>query len=152
MFRKFSLTALVALLSGSALLATIFGSVRGIVHDQQHRPIPSVEVVMKAKTSDYTQRSQTSSEGEFHFDSVPVGEYVVTATKQGFATVEQSITVLSGTAPILHFEMQLASQAQTVTVTPKPHRHKRNRSRQPRWSLVNKSPTRRALPGQTAWR
>ncbi|HEY4978004.1 MAG TPA: TonB-dependent receptor [Candidatus Acidoferrum sp.] len=117
MFRRFSLLAAGAMLCAGALLATIFGSVRGIVHDQQHRPIPNVEVVLKARNSDYSQRAQTNAEGEFHFDSVPVGEYTVTTTKFGFTSLEQSITVLSGSAPILHFEVQVATQAQTVTVT-----------------------------------
>jgi hypothetical protein len=117
MFRKFFLIGVTALLCSSAIFATIFGSVRGIVHDQQHRPIANAEIVLKAKASDYSQKAQTSAEGEFHFDSVPVGEYVVSAAKQGFATLEQSITVLSGTAPILHFEMLVASEAQTVTVS-----------------------------------
>ncbi len=117
MFRRFSLLAAGALLCASALLATIFGSVRGIVHDQQHRPIQNVEVVLKARNSDYSQKVQTNAEGEFHFHSVPVGEYTVTTARTGFTSLEQSITVLSGSAPILHFEVQVATQAQTVTVT-----------------------------------
>ena len=117
MFRKISLLAAAALLFAGVLLATIFGSVRGIVHDQQHRPIASIEVVLKARNSEYTQKSQTDAQGEFHFDSVPTGDYTVTAAKTGFSSLEQSITVLSGTAPILHFELLVATQAQTVTVT-----------------------------------
>jgi outer membrane cobalamin receptor len=97
--------------------ATVFGTVRGIVHDPQHRPIADIDVVLKAVDSDYTQKSSTNADGEFHFDSVPVGKYKVTVTKAGFASVEQGLTVLSGTAPVLHLEMQLATQAQSVTVT-----------------------------------
>jgi outer membrane cobalamin receptor len=105
------------LLLGTAAFATVFGTMRGIVHDPQHRPVPGIEVVLKAKSTDYTQKTQTDANGEFHFDAVPLGEYTVTVTDPSFASQEQSVTVLSGTAPILHFEMHIASQNQSVTVS-----------------------------------
>src|SRR5579871_3582521 len=117
MFSRSAAVVLAFLLFSSYVLATVFSTVRGIVHDPQHRPVSSAQVVLKAKASDYTQTSTTSDEGDFHFDSVPVGDYTVTVSGTGFNTIEQSITVLSGTAPILHFELTLATQAQTVTVT-----------------------------------
>src|SRR5246127_335851 len=98
-------------------LATIFGTVRGIVHDPQHRPVADATVTLKAKTSDYTQTVRTDAEGQFHFDAVPVGEYSVTVTQAGFSTQEQGMAVLSGTAPILHVELRLPTQAQSVTVS-----------------------------------
>src|SRR5260370_8442411 len=99
------------------VLATVFGTVRGIVHDPQHRPIAGATVTLKAKTSDYTQTAQTDAEGGFHFDAVALGEYSVTASQTGFAMQEQVVTVLSGTAPILHFELHLPTVAQSVTVS-----------------------------------
>jgi len=45
-------------LLGSLLLlavtvsATIFGSVRGIIHDPQHRPVSGAMVMLRAKSSD----------------------------------------------------------------------------------------------------
>src|ERR1700680_3247364 len=74
-------------------LATVFGTVRGIVHDPQHRPIADAKVTLKAKDSDYTQTAQTDTEGGFHFDAVPLGEYSVTVSQAGFATLEQIVTV-----------------------------------------------------------
>jgi len=97
--------------------ATAVGTVRGIVHDSQHRPVSDIQVVLKAENSDYSQTTQTNADGDFHFDSVPIGEYKVTVSKPGFASQELKITVLSGTAPVLHIELQLATQAQSITVT-----------------------------------
>lgn len=105
------------LLLGAAAFATAFGTVRGIVHDPQHRPVSGSDVVLKAKSSDYTQKTQTDGNGEFHFDAVPLGSYTVSVSEASFAGQEQSVTVLSGTAPILHFEMHIASQNQSVTVS-----------------------------------
>src|SRR6202171_1839322 len=107
----------VLLCFGSAAFGTIFGTVRGIVHDPQHRPGLDAKVVLQAKTSDYTQELQTDGDGQFHFDAVPLGQYVVTVSQTAFATGQQNVTVLSGTAPILHFELQLAAQNQSVTVS-----------------------------------
>jgi len=97
--------------------ATIFGTVRGLVHDPQHRPVADARVVLKAKASAFALTAQSDANGEFHFDGVPVAEYTVTASKAGFATEEQALTVLSGAAPILHFELALESQTQSVTVS-----------------------------------
>jgi outer membrane cobalamin receptor len=105
------------ILLGTAAYATVFGTVRGIVHDPQHRPVSGSEVALKARSSDYTQKMQTDVNGEFHFDAVPLGAYTVTVTDAAFAVQEQSVTVLSGTAPILHFEMRIAPQNQSVTVS-----------------------------------
>ena len=100
-----------------AAFATVFGTVRGIVHDPQHRPVQNVTVTLKARTSSYTQTSQTDANGEFHLDAVPLGEYHVTASAALFASEEQTIVVLSGTAPILHFELKLSTQAESITVS-----------------------------------
>jgi hypothetical protein len=102
---------------GGAVLATVFGTVRGIAHDSQHRPVAGAEVVLKAKNSDYTQKVETDAEGQFHFDAVALGEYTVTVSKAAFVAEQQAITVLSGTAPILHFELPVASQNESVTVS-----------------------------------
>jgi len=107
-------------LAGVVALATVFGTVRGIVHDPQHRPVAGIQVVLKAKSSEFSQTAQTDANGEFHFDAVPLADYTVTVSPQGFATIEQSLSVLSGTAPVLHFELQLASQNQSILVSAAP--------------------------------
>jgi len=107
-------------LAGVVALATVFGTVRGIVHDPQHRPVAGIQVVLKAKSSEFSQTAQTDANGEFHFDAVPLADYAVTVSPQGFATIEQSLSVLSGTAPVLHFELQLASQNQSILVSAAP--------------------------------
>src|SRR5437764_770029 len=99
------------------VFSTVFGTVRGIVHDPQHRPVPDVTVTLKSKNSSYVQTAPTDANGEFHFDAVPLGEYRVTASAASFASEEQTIVVLSGTAPILHFELKLGSQSESITVS-----------------------------------
>jgi outer membrane receptor protein involved in Fe transport len=117
MIRRILFLSGLLLVCAGVLLATAVATVRGIVHDAQHRPIADVEVVLKAEHSEFTQTTRTSGEGEFHFDSVPIGEYQITVSKADFGAQAEKLTVLSGTAPILHIELKVAKQAQTVTVT-----------------------------------
>ncbi len=97
--------------------ATVFGTVRGIVHDPQHRPVSGIQVVLKAKASEFTLNTRTDDAGQFHFDAVPLGEYTVAISDANFVSNQQSIAVLSGTAPILHFELRLPTQSVTVIVS-----------------------------------
>ena len=64
--------------------ATIFGNVRGIVHDPQHRPIPKAQVALRAVGSAWWQSARTNSNGEFEFSAVPAGDYRVSVSAKGF--------------------------------------------------------------------
>src|SRR5947208_475299 len=105
------------LFAATGALAAIFGSVRGIVHDPQHRPVENILVILKARNSEFTQTAETDADGQFHFDALPLGEYTVSISDATFVTEPQNITVLSGTAPILHLELRLPSQRQEVMVS-----------------------------------
>ena len=64
----------VAVTIGSApARAEIFGTVHGIVHDPQHRPIQDAAVDLKAQHSDWVQHQKTNGDGEFDFSAVPSG-------------------------------------------------------------------------------
>ena len=111
-----SLTVVV-LFSGAIAFATIFGSVRGVVHDPQHRPIPGAHVTLKAQNSDWTQSQDSGESGEFEFSSVPIGNYTVTVSSGGFQPMEQDVIVQSDTSPVLHFKLALAGLKQAVVVS-----------------------------------
>ncbi len=103
-------------LFAGAGFATVFGAVRGIVHDPQHRPVSDIPVVLKARASEFTLTTRTDDAGQFHFDAVPLGEYTVAVSDSNFTADQQNVAVLSGTAPILHFELRLPTQNETVLV------------------------------------
>ena len=104
------------ILIGNAF-ASVFGTVRGIVHDPKHRPIGGITMVLSAKDSNFTMTASTDAEGQFHFDAVPLGEYTVAVSDPTFVPETRTVTVLSGSAPILHFELHLATQNESVTVS-----------------------------------
>lgn len=100
--------------------ATIFGNVRGIVHDPQHRPIQNAEITLQASASGWSRIDHTNSNGEFQFSAVPAGSYALMVKAQGFQSEEQLITVSSGSAPVLHFALQIATTRQSVRVAAAP--------------------------------
>jgi TonB dependent receptor/Carboxypeptidase regulatory-like domain len=104
------------LLPASIASATIFGKVGGLIHDPQHRPIGGARVTIKAAYSDFSETQQTNQDGEFRFNAVPLGEYLVTIAQTGFATLEQPVTVASDSAATLHFQLSLATVRETAEV------------------------------------
>ena len=104
----------------STALAGIFGSVRGVVHDPQHRPISGTMVMLRAKASDWSKSANTDTNGEFVFSAVPVGEYSISVASPGFSQVMQIVVVNSGTEPVVHFQLNLAAAKETVNVSGAP--------------------------------
>src|SRR5260370_37157687 len=97
--------------------AGVLGNVRGIVHDPSHRPVQGAKVTLKASASDFTKDAEANSEGQFEFGAIPAGAYVVKVAGAGFSLAEQQIVVLSGSAPILHFQLKLSAVRDTVEVS-----------------------------------
>jgi hypothetical protein len=101
--------------------ATIFGSIRGIVHDPQHRPVQGAMVMLRAKTSEWTKTANTDSNGQFELNAVPVGEYTVSVADPGFIQSEQDVMVASGSQPVVHFQLSVSSKNESVTVSATPN-------------------------------
>jgi len=120
MFHRISIFIALSVLLAINTTATLYGTIRGIVHDPKHRPIADAQVVLQAKGSDYARTVRTDADGQFIFDAVPLGDYSVTISRDGFATIEQATTVISGTAPIFHLELPIAEQKETITVSAAP--------------------------------
>lgn len=120
---------IVSLFAGMAL-AVVFGTLRGVVHDPQHRPVSGATVVLKSTNSAWTQTTKTNDTGEFSFPAVPFGGYSITVTAEGFSEAQQTFALASDTSPVLHFELTVAgvsgrvvvsaipAEAATQTVTP----------------------------------
>jgi hypothetical protein len=108
------------LLAPGMAYGSIFGSVRGVVHDPQHRPIRGAQVTLQAQNSDWTQTQESSDRGGFEFTSVPLGNYTVTVLSIGFQQMQQGVIVQSDTSPVLHFELTVAGAKETVIVPETP--------------------------------
>jgi outer membrane receptor protein involved in Fe transport len=99
-----------------AAWAAVVGSVRGIVHDPDHRPVPQAAILLKSSSSEYSQTVSTNAAGVFEVTSVPVGAYQVTVQHDGFAPSLGQVVVTSGSAPVLHFQLAIGTMQQQITV------------------------------------
>ena len=112
--REFSVRALLLSAFCVAAWGVVFGSVRGVVHDPDHRPVIGAQAVLKSVDSDFSRTLSSGEDGGFEADAIPVGIYRVTVTYTGFAPMEQEIVVASGSAPILHFQLKLGAVTESL--------------------------------------
>ena len=110
------------LFSAATLSATIFGTVRGLIHDPQHRPVQGAQVTLHAFDSDFTKVVTSDDAGEFRFDAVPLGDYTVRVESSGFTPQTQKLKLSSGSDNKLHFSLEVAAGAETVQVSDQPPR------------------------------
>src|ERR1700686_2787031 len=107
------IAVLLLLLLAATASATIFGSVRGIIHDPQHRPVQGAMVMLKAKSSDWSKTANTDANGNFEFNAVPIGADSVIVANPGFKQATQSVIVKSGKEPVVHLQLDVAVTAET---------------------------------------
>ena len=114
--KLFSIFVSIVFLFPAGAWAAVLGSVRGVVHDPDHRPVSGAQVVVKSSTSDFSQTATTGADGDFEVTSLPVGAYQVTVTHDGFNAAVQAAVVDSGSSPILHFQLAIGAVKESVSV------------------------------------
>src|SRR5580698_2502305 len=117
MIRRFHLPLTAFLLAASLpAFANVFATVHGVIHDPQHRPLAGASITLKASGSDFVLHATTDTEGAFELAQTPIGLYTLTVTAAGFATDTESLTVISGTNPVLHIALSVGTAAESVVV------------------------------------
>ena len=116
MRRLYLLAAALLLAASLPASATVFATLHGVVHDPQHRPIAGANVTLQAADSDFALHVTTNADGEFELPEAPIGVYRLTVSATGFANATETLTVASGTNPILHIPLEVAGATQSVVV------------------------------------
>src|SRR5512147_2193549 len=107
MYRR-SLVAGCLLLS-TALFASVFGTIRAIVHDPHHRPVANAEVILQSTTSGWTSKATTNDAGVVQFTSVPIGTYTLQVRAMGFSASAANVTSISDRVQEVHVPLELPS-------------------------------------------
>lgn len=115
--RLYTLVCGAMLLIALAAHATIFGTVRGLIHDPQHRPVAGAQITLRANNSQWSKTSASDNAGEFRFEAVPLGDYSIVVSVPGFTAGQQKVTITSGRDVNLHFALAVAAGSETVQVT-----------------------------------
>ncbi len=101
-------------------VGAVFGTVKAIVHDPQHRPVQGARIEVRSRSSALKISGMTNEEGIATVLNVPVGEYDVNIDAPGFAAAAQSIAITSGNVHELHFSLNIAQKQETVEVSGTP--------------------------------
>ena len=79
-------TALVAVVTVAAGAQTVTGSIRGLITDPSGAVVPGSEITATNVNTGVKTKTTTDKSGNYNIQTLSVGSYTVTATRQGFKT------------------------------------------------------------------
>ena len=112
------LVALVVTMGTSAYAQTTqTGTISGVVEDATGAVLPGVTVTLTSRDQGFTRSTVTDENGRYVFPAVPVGQYNVVATLQGFETAQanDSLVETSKTTAV-NFGLKIGSLTDVVQV------------------------------------
>lgn len=98
----------VLMLSSPAVLAAdkVNGSMKGQVQVEAGNSLANVQVSLVHTSKGITRKTTTDSNGNFNLKALPIGNYTVTFTKDGFDTVQESeIQIKAGNSSVFNVSM-----------------------------------------------
>src|SRR6185295_17038640 len=94
------------------------GTIVGVAADPSGAVIPNAAITVIHLGTKDTRRTQTNERGEFNIPFVRIGEYSVSAERQGFRTQTQTgIAVQVDQTVRVEFVLQVGSVSEQVEVT-----------------------------------
>src|ERR1700681_484690 len=118
MLRFLSIVLVLFSLAFSAAAQTYRGAINGTVTDPSGAVIPDAEVKARNKATDVTASTTSTSDGQFAFQDLPVGLYVVSVTASGFPEMTvDNVMVTQGSVYTLPVKLTMSQQATTVEVS-----------------------------------
>jgi hypothetical protein len=111
--------ALVALaVAGLASAQENYGAIQGTVLDQASLGIPGVKLTASAPTLPRPVEVESDANGRYAMQRLPIGVYLITATKPGFATAKYfNINVQLGSQITFNPTLKVSSVAETIEVS-----------------------------------
>jgi hypothetical protein len=120
---RFLLVTLVFALSSTVMPRvtsgqTVTGTLQGTVTDTKAAVVSGVEVVVRNVETGQERTSTTNSDGYYSASFLPLGRYTVTASAQGFATVNQeNVEITLNQTRVIDFALNPSGVAGAVTIT-----------------------------------
>ncbi len=111
------LVLMLAVVGGTRVLAQTTGVISGVVTEKSGALLPGVAVEAKNTASGETRTAVTNKAGQYSFPALVPGDYVITFSAKGFATIGETATLNVTEHIAVNTTMQISSVATTVEVT-----------------------------------
>jgi hypothetical protein len=109
---------IVAVLSSLATAQVDRSSLGGTVTDPSGDRIPGAVVTAIQPATGLERKAETSSQGTYMLDSLPIGRYTITFSKPGFSQARfEQVELGVGEARVLNAQLHIAAVEETITVT-----------------------------------
>jgi hypothetical protein len=109
---------IVMLLAAVAGAQTFRGAISGTVTDPTGGVVPGAQVTATDVGTGLVHTTVTTSDGQFAFQDIPLGNYKVSVTAKGFATATaDNVPVTAGTIYTLPVKLSIGKEATTVEVS-----------------------------------
>jgi len=92
-------------------------TIRGTVMDSSHAAVKGATVTFLNRFTGATRTLVTDEAGEFSTGGLPVGDYDVTARKEGFALAQARASLVGGATATLSFQLSPAGEKTEITVS-----------------------------------
>ena len=94
----------------------ITGDITGDITDASGAVVPNVTVTALNADTGLSRSATTTATGSYRIPELPIGNYKVTATAQGFKTTVQNASVLAGAVAHADFKLPVGQRTETVEV------------------------------------
>ena len=111
------LMAICAAQTGWLFAQGVTATILGTITDTSGAAIPGANIQVKNVSTGQTTTSQSDGQGRYRVPDLPVGNYQVQASKDGFASLlHRGIELTVGVQSVVDFSLAVGQQTQTVTV------------------------------------
>lgn len=93
------------------------GSLSGTVTDSQGAAVAGATVTLYARATNMRVTTATGAQGQYRFERLPEGDYVIEATSAGFGGFSRVFRVERGMSGKLDFTLEIAGVSETVLIT-----------------------------------
>ena len=112
-----SCAVLLALVAGAARAQVASGSIAGVLTDASGAVIPNAGLDVTNEETAQTRTATTSSDGRYSVETLAPGAYRLRVRFEGFKTLEQLVSVETGTVTTVDSVLEPGTVAEVVTVS-----------------------------------
>jgi Carboxypeptidase regulatory-like domain len=113
----FCVVALLLAVPFAAHAQVTTAAIRGAVTDEQGAAIAGTDITITNMDTGFTRTAKAGNEGEYSFQSLPIGRYTLSVAREGFKTFEEKGIVLHVNDSLtLNAQLKVGARSETIEV------------------------------------